>query len=50
MSVLFPFVPLNPVETPLSFATRLASFYLRTPVASFLKDIGVRPEAIIGCD
>lgn len=50
MSVLFPFLPFDPVETPLSFATRLASFHLRSSVVTFLHDIGVRPDAMIGCE
>lgn len=48
MPALFPFLPFDPVETPLSFATRLASFHIRNSVAPFLRDIGVSPEALLG--
>ena len=50
MSVLYPIVPFDPVETPLSFATRLASFHLRSSVVPFLKDLRIEPETMIGCD
>lgn len=50
MSVLFPFLPFDLAETPLSFATRLANFHLRSTVVPFLHDIGVRPDALLGCE
>lgn len=34
MSVLFPSLPFNSLETPLSYATRLASFHLRSSVST----------------
>lgn len=48
MSVLFPHVPFDHVETPLSFATRLANFHLRSTVVPFLHDLGIKPEALLG--
>ena len=48
MPVLFPFLPFDAVETPLSFATRLASFHLRSSVVPFLRDICVSPDALLG--
>jgi hypothetical protein len=50
MPVLFPSLPFNSLETPLSFATRLASFHLRSSVATFLHDISVSLSAMIGCE
>jgi len=48
MSVLFPHVAFDHVETPLSFATRLANFHLRSTVVPFLHDLGIKPEALLG--
>ncbi|MCR9151419.1 MAG: TniQ family protein [Rhodobacteraceae bacterium] len=48
MPALFPFLPFDPAETPLSFATRLASFHIRSSVVPFLRDIGISPEALLG--
>lgn len=48
MSVLFPFLPFDPVETPISFATRLGNFHIRSTVVPFLRDIGVSPDALLG--
>ena len=50
MSVLVPFLPFDPLETPVSFAARLASFHLGTRVVPFLHDVGIRPEALVGCE
>lgn len=50
MSVLYPVVPFDPAETPLSFATRLASFHLRSSVVPFLHDLRIKPDTMIGCD
>ncbi|WP_083848257.1 TniQ family protein [Oceaniovalibus guishaninsula] len=50
MSVLVPFLPYDPCETPMSFAARLASFHLGARVVPFLHDIGIRPEALVGCE
>lgn len=50
MSVLFPSLPFNSLETPLSYATRLASFHLRSSVSTFLHDISVKLAAMIGCE
>ena len=48
MSVLFPFLPFDPVETPISFATRLGNFHIRSTLVPFLRDIGVSPDALLG--
>ena len=48
MSVLVPFLPFDPSETPMSFATRLASLHLGWRVVPFLRDLGIRPEALAG--
>lgn len=50
MSVLVPFLPFDLCETPMSFVTRLAGFHLGTRVVPFLHDIGIRPEALAGCE
>ena len=50
MAVLFPHLSFDAVETPLSFATRLSNFHLRSNVVPFLHDIGVRPAALLGCE
>lgn len=48
MPVLFPFLPFDPNETPLSYASRLASFHIDATLVPFLHDIGVRPDALAG--
>lgn len=50
MSVLFPFLPFDLAETPLSFATRCASFHMRTSMVPFLQDLRIKPDKMIGCD
>jgi hypothetical protein len=50
MRALFPFLAFDPVETPLSFATRLAHFHLRADVVSFLYSMGVKPFHLLGCE
>lgn len=50
MSVLVPFLPYDPSETPLSFAARLASFHVGERLVPFLHDIGIRPSALAGCE
>jgi len=42
MSHLFPFLPFDPVETPLSFAARLATFHTGGRLGPFVHDIGVK--------
>lgn len=41
MSKLFPFLPFDTCETPLSFAARLAAFHIGSRTGPFLRDIGV---------
>ncbi|MGX9856382.1 TniQ family protein [Limimaricola variabilis] len=47
MSVLFPHLPFDPIETPISFATRLANFHLGSNVAPFLNGLGISPQSLL---
>ncbi|MEP0316304.1 TniQ family protein [Hyphomonas sp.] len=47
MSVLFPHIPIDPIETPISFAARLAEFHLCTDLRSFLKGMGIYPKELL---
>ncbi len=44
--MLFPFLQFDPIETPLSYAARLARFHAAKPMLPFLRDMGISPEAI----
>lgn len=41
---LFPHIPLDPAETPLSFASRLAAIHTGGPAGPFLSDLGIRVD------
>ena len=43
MPTLFPFLPFDPCETPLSFAARLAAFHTGGRLGPFLNDLGIKP-------
>ena len=43
MPTLFPFLPYDPVETPLSFAARLAALHTGGRLGPFLRDLGIKP-------
>jgi hypothetical protein len=47
MSVLFPHLPFDPAETPLSFATRLAAFHTGLRLVPFLNDLGIRYKDLV---
>ena len=49
MSILFPFLPFDQDETPISFVNRLASLHLRSSVTPFLRDIEVKAQNMLGC-
>jgi hypothetical protein len=44
--MLFPFLSFDPIETPLSYAARLARFHAAKPMVPFLRDVQIRPESI----
>lgn len=46
MPTLSPFLPFDPVETPISFATRLAALHTGGRLVPFLHDMGVKPGAL----
>jgi hypothetical protein len=50
MSVLFPHLPFDPAETPLSFATRLATFHIGQRLVPFLHDMGIRSVDLVTGD
>ncbi len=50
MSVLSPFLAFDPTETPVSYATRLASFHIGVSLSPFLSDIGIRPTELLSCE
>jgi hypothetical protein len=50
MSVLFPHLPFDATETPLSYATRLASFHVGRRLVPFLNDMGIKPMALVTGD
>ncbi|MBB1499272.1 TniQ family protein [Paracoccus sp. MC1862] len=50
MPTLFPFLPFDPFETPVSFATRLAALHTGGRLVPFLHDIGVRSAALAAGD
>lgn len=50
MPVLFPFLPYDHAETPLSYATRLAAMHLGSSVGPFLSDIGTKADALLRCE
>nr|WP_229582919.1 TniQ family protein [Paracoccus sp. S-4012] len=50
MPTLFPVLPFDPVETPISYATRLAAFHTGGRLLPFLHDIGVKPKAFAAGD
>jgi hypothetical protein len=44
--MLLPFLPFDPIETPLSYAARLARHHADKRVVPFLKDMQICPQAI----
>jgi hypothetical protein len=50
MPTLRPFLDFDPVETPLSFATRLATLHTGGPRGPFLNDIGIQVADLAGGD
>jgi len=44
--MLLPFLPFDPIETPLSYAARLARHHAAKPLLSFLRDVQISPEEI----
>lgn len=47
MSALFPYLPFDPEETPISFATRLAGMHIGSSLAPFLRDIEVKAGGLL---
>ncbi|MCZ4368836.1 TniQ family protein [Sulfitobacter dubius] len=47
MSALFPYLPFDPEETPISFATRLAGLHIGSSLAPFLRDIEVKAGGLL---
>ncbi|MDF2234174.1 TniQ family protein [Albimonas sp. CAU 1670] len=46
MTTLFPHLPFDPTETPLSFATRLAALHTGDRLTPFLTDLGIRADRL----
>lgn len=46
MTTLFPHLPFDPTETPLSFATRLAALHTGDRLTPFLTDMGIRADRL----
>jgi len=44
--MLFPFLPFDPIETPLSYVARLARYHAAKPMLPFLRDVQICPNAI----
>ncbi|WP_082899084.1 TniQ family protein [Sulfitobacter sp. EhC04] len=44
--MLLPFLPFDPIETPLSYAARLAPHHAAKPLLPFLRDMEIGPEAL----
>ena len=49
MSALFPILPFDQEETPISFTARLASLHIGLPILPFLRDIEVKAHELAGC-
>lgn len=45
--ILSPFVPINPDETLISWATRLAAIHVGETLVPFLRDIGLHPDEML---
>jgi len=50
MTQLFPHFPFDPIETPQSFASRLAWLHTQGALVPFLKDIGIKPAELISSE
>ena len=48
MTPLYPFLPFDPAETPLSYAARLARFHIGGRLLPFLRDVSIAPEDLAG--
>ena len=50
MTQLFPNFPFDPIETPQSYAARLAWLHTGGTLLPFLQDIGIKPADLMGND
>lgn len=50
MTMLLPYLPFDPIESPLSYAAGLACYHAGKPMLPFLRDMQISPEAIASSD